>query len=861
MEYVKKLLVGIVRRRYSLFYSERNTEMKKLLSILTISTLTASGPASLLANTSLTHALISNLNNDYLSIKEFKNIYGDIYRMTIDSKDNIYFGKFQKGVYVLKQGETIPTKIDGISNNIQSIAVDSKDNIYFGMYQDGVYVLKQGETIPTKIDGIETIRSIADIKFDKNNTIYFGTDNGVYVLKQGETIPTKIDGISNNIQSIAVDSKDNIYFGKFQKGVYVLKQGETIPTKIDGISNNIQSIAVDSKDNIYFGMYQDGVYVLKQGETIPTKIDGIETIRSIADIKFDKNNTIYFGTDNGVYVLKQGETIPTKIDGISNNIQSIAVDSKDNIYFGTSKVINILQTALSWLKTQSQFNLVYSTKTKTWTRSDLLSLDGELNIDIANPNIDKVFFDNIQQPQTNKHWIINIKPEIMPRDHNLKVMFTLDGKQYTSEVTVSMQAKIALPSLSVKQNLSNLIKKTDLGNILDNNDNTIFAAVNQKNSNVVDDFSQITIEKKDGQFATLTAKLDSKSYKNSVDVKYNVVPITVVDLQIDVTPTSSTTTVIKNYLGQINTSNLTNPVNTFYYANSENKITLIKPTPNSVITGIVYGCDDKWNKTLQLNTIDPTNGIKLDGSQLNTKDGKYVIELSDNLGHINNVYLQINEYIKDIKEYWNTDNGKQFEIWAKANGYDNIRGYSASQLNKLFADSKKWQQLASDSQFASAVAKWFKTNGKLSLKEPLTKEQIVMQLTIQIPNDIKIPTVNTGNYDINKISFELNKSEFNSNDKINITIKYNNAIAEKFTLQIKDSNTPDNKKDGDIKLWIISVVGILMGFSLAYWFFKRFVFNKYIYSKIIARRHNKLVEQIKKKEEEKKTENNKRVEK
>ncbi|WP_151202551.1 hypothetical protein [Spiroplasma phoeniceum] len=109
-----------------------------------------------------------------------------------------------------------------------------------------------------------------------------------------------------------------------------------------------------------------------------------------------------------------------------------------------------------------------------------------------------------------------------------------------------------------------------------------------------------------------------------------------------------------------------------------------------MITGFVYGCDDQWNKTSQSSNIDATNGIKLDGSQLNTKEGKYVVELSDNLGHTENVYLQINEKKeKEIKEYWNTDNGKQFEIWAKANGYDNIRGYSASQLNNLFADSKK----------------------------------------------------------------------------------------------------------------------------------------------------------------------------
>nr|CAI94301.1 adhesion related protein, transmembrane [Spiroplasma citri] len=807
--------------------------MKKLLSILTISTLTTSIPAPLLANTPATRTLTSNSNNEYVPIKEFNNISGSIYIMTIDSKDNIYFGTLA-GAFVLKQGATTPTKIDGINTQINSLAVDSKDNIYIGT-DNGAYKLSAGSNTPTKIDGINT--QINSLAVDSKDNIYFGTLAGAFVLKQGETTPTKINGINTNVYSLVVDNSNNIYYDT-NGGVFVLKQGETTPTKIDGISDDIQSIAIDSKDNIYFGTLA-GAFVLKQGATTPTKIDGINT--QINSLAVDSKDNIYFGTLAGAFVLKQGETTATKIDGVSNNIQSITIDSKDNIYFGTDNGINILQTALSWVKQQSQFALVDSTKTQTWTRNDLLTVDGELNIDIANPNIDKIIFDNVEQPQTNKQWKINVKPEIAPRDHNLQVTFTLDGKQYTSEITVSMQAKIDPPAPSKQENLSELIKTTDLGNIFDNNDDTIFTAVNQKNSNVIDDFSQIEITKKDNNSATLTAKKDSKSYAGSVDITYNVVPATIVDLKIDVTPISSQTTVIKDYLFQIDTSNITNPVNTFYYASSESIITMVKPTPSSVLTGVVYGCDDKWNKTSQSSNIDSTNGIKLDGSQLATIKGKYVVELSDNLGHTNNVYLQINEKKeKEIKEYWNTDNGKQFEKWAKANGHYNIRGYSASQLNNLFADSKNWQQLASDSQIASAVADWFKTNGKLSATELLTTEQVVEQLKTQIPSDIKIDKVNTSNYEKDKVSFVLNQSEFKPNDKVNITVKYNNATADSFTLQIKDSKTPDNKKGGDSKLWIIGVVvGVLVVLGLAYLLFKKFVFDKYILKRRSRKRSRK----------------------
>nr|CAC10363.1 putative adhesin P89 [Spiroplasma citri] len=798
--------------------------MKKLLSILTISTLTASIPAPLLAAVPLTNTLTSNSNNDYLPVKQ----------------------------------------INGVNNNINSITIDKNNNLYFGT-SEGAFVLKQGETTPTKIDLSKRFIYIHAITVDSKDNIYFGTTYGIYVLNAGSDTATKINDI-DNVVSLAVDSKDNIYIGtQTAYGTSQIFQSTNgiISLVLNWNENNsaVWSLTIDSNDNIYIGT-SEGAFVLKQGKTTPTKINGINNV--VNSIAVDSNDNIYFGTANGAFVLKQGETTPTKIDGISGAIKSLVVDKyNNNIYIGTDNGIYFTTTVLDWVKQQSKFTLVDNTKKQTWTQNDLLSVDGELNIDIANPNIDKVVFDNVQQGQTNKHWTINVKPETAPRDHNLQVMFTLEGKQYTSEIIVSMQAKINPVVSSVKQNLSDLIKNIDLGNIFDNNDNTIFTAVNQKNHNIIDDFSQIEIPKKDNNSATLTAKKDSKSYAGSVDVKYNVVSATTVDLKIDVTPTSSEAAVIKDYLFQIDTSNITNPVNTFYYASSESIITMDKPTPSSVITGVVYGCDDKWNKTSQSSNIDSTNGIKLDGSQLATINGKYVVELSDNLGHTNNVYLQINEKKeKEIKEYWNTDNGKQFEIWAKANGYDNIRGYGASQLNNLFADSKNWQQLASDSQLASAVADRVKTSGKLSSTAPLTKEQMVEQLKTQIPSDIKIDKVNTTNYEKDKVSFVLNQSEFKPNDKVNITVKYNNATSEQFTLQIKDSNTPDNKKDGDSKLWIIGVVvGVLVVLGLVYLLFKKFVFDKYFLPKINKRRHDKLVEQVKKEEAEKDAQNNKGGEK
>ncbi|GAA6238914.1 MAG: hypothetical protein SPLM_10310 [Spiroplasma phoeniceum] len=161
----------------------------------------------------------------------------------------------------------------------------------------------------------------------------------------------------------------------------------------------------------------------------------------------------------------------------------------------------------------------------------------------------------------------------------------------------------------------------------------------------------------------------------------------------------------------------------------------------------------------------------------------------------------------------------------------------------MFAESKNWQQLASDSQFANVLTDWFKINGKLSATEPLTKEQVIEQLKTQIPSSIKIPAVNTSNYDVNKVSFELSQSEFNPNGKVNITVKYNNASAEQFTLPIKDSNTPDNNKKTGLGIWTIFgiVLGSLAGLGLLGWLFKRFVVDPFILKPIREKKEKAFV--------------------
>ncbi|WP_342263401.1 transposase family protein [Spiroplasma endosymbiont of Clivina fossor] len=559
----------------------------------------------------------------------------------------------------------------------------------------------------------------------------------------------------------------------------------------------------------------------------------------------NKNITIKAQGTNLKYFEYGNDKVNYQLSSTNNFEVEIERDSTDNL------------DNLDWVKQQNQFNLIDGSKTKTWTRPDLITVDGELNITVANPKIDKVVFDDVQQSQTNKQWNINIKPETSERDHNLQVTFTLDGKQYTSEIIVSMQAKIDPPKPIVKENLSDVIKFADennLGNILDNSDDTINATITPINSRIID-FSQIEFTKKDNHSATLIAKPDSKSYQGSVVVKYNVVPATIVDLKIDLQPTSPSTQIDKDYLGQIDTSTITNPVNTFYYANSESKITMLKPTASSVITGAVYGCDDKWAKNGQQINIDQNNGIKLDGSQLGAINGKYLIDLKNELGHTNKIYLQIVPK-QAITNYFDTPNGKQFEQWAKDNKYDNIRGYRASQLNNLFALSKTWKQ--SLAHLKLQLDPFVVENIKNVTQDEIDtyKTKLLVNIKSQVEKYVPDVIENT-DYVINTNNLVVDDWTASKDvivQAVDSSMKLLNFTTATISVQQKDHQVPPilnteqtpepDNNGGNSKLWIIGVVvGVLGLGGIVYLLFHKFIFNKYILPKIYARRQQKVVAQ------------------
>ena len=94
------------------------------------------------------------------------------------------------------------------------------------------------------------------------------------------------------IRSLSLDSNNNIYVGTGGNGLYKLSAGSDTPNRIDGNGNygDIFSIAIDSKENVYFAT-SSGVFVLKQGTIKPETID---IFRNWFFEKSSNNFIIYF---------------------------------------------------------------------------------------------------------------------------------------------------------------------------------------------------------------------------------------------------------------------------------------------------------------------------------------------------------------------------------------------------------------------------------------------------------------------------------------------------------------------------------------------------------------------------------------
>jgi signal transduction histidine kinase/ligand-binding sensor domain-containing protein/DNA-binding response OmpR family regulator len=284
-----------------------------------------------------------------------------------DSHGNFWFGTWGGGVNRY-DGETFVhfTQKEGLIDDIvPCILEDCQKNIWFGTY--GGLCKYDGKTFThfTTNEGLSD-NIILTMLEDSQGNLWIGTREGGVSMYDGETFVhfTQKQGlISNTVQSILEDSHGNIWIATDGGGL-CMYDGETFThyTEKEGLSNKcVKFIMEDSRGLLWLGTCT-GVNMF-DGEcfTYLTQNKGLRE-NNMASIVEDGDNHIWVGTWHGLFRLAfEPEIASSKINSLSFhnpviqayglqeglkstgfNNNSVLLDSKDRIWWGTDKGLAML---------------------------------------------------------------------------------------------------------------------------------------------------------------------------------------------------------------------------------------------------------------------------------------------------------------------------------------------------------------------------------------------------------------------------------------------------------------------------------------------------------------------------------------
>ncbi len=162
------------------------------------------------------------------------------------------------------------------------IKQDAKGNIYLATKNDGVYLLKAGSTVFTKIAGIGNL-PIESIYISRDQRLFIGCDGmGIFVynpitgfLQNNPLFSREVNLAKSKVTSIIEDFTGNIWVSMLQKGVFMQSQaqydfnymGYRLGNRNVIGENSITSLCANQGNQVWVGTDKDGLYLfdLKTG--------------------------------------------------------------------------------------------------------------------------------------------------------------------------------------------------------------------------------------------------------------------------------------------------------------------------------------------------------------------------------------------------------------------------------------------------------------------------------------------------------------------------------------------------------------------------------------------------------------------
>lgn len=297
----------------------------------------------------------------------------------------IFCGTENDGLFVVNEKGAIiknyrhdKTKKEGIkSNSIWSVFVDKQHRIWLGYYNHGVDVYDEKVDKFNKIEshpyGTQSLYSsaVTAISKDKMGRLWIGMlDGGVDVYNPKNKEFTHLYKTKNpiakglnspDIQTVFIDSKENVWVGTWSSGIYLLKknsktfQNITIENSKNALrSNRVMSFSEDSKGIIWIGTYFGGLHSYTpqlntyQHHSTNSFNENELNFNNIRKVIIDSQDNIWVGALAGLFKIVRNGNTNFKVVSMNNKLDksalekngpkvilSVLEDSNKNIWIGT----------------------------------------------------------------------------------------------------------------------------------------------------------------------------------------------------------------------------------------------------------------------------------------------------------------------------------------------------------------------------------------------------------------------------------------------------------------------------------------------------------------------------------------------
>ncbi|WJJ97717.1 hybrid sensor histidine kinase/response regulator transcription factor [Algibacter luteus] len=260
----------------------------------------------------------NDFNKNFINISQKSTKSGLSFKVVssiVNYNNLLLFGTEGGGISVLNQDDHtiqhITTKNASAlkSDNIKSLCVTNNDKLWVGTFTNSIAIFNLKTKVfeklpfPKKLnDFLENVGVLSIVQYDDDNILIgtnykglvkYNTRQNLFKIYNTNSKPLGLT--SNNVKTIKVDSKNNIWVGTI-RGLNCISPNEEITNHVYKadlkVKFEINTIFEDNKGVLWIGTFEDGLFKFENNQFVPVslKIDKVEIngIRSIEEAEKGK---------------------------------------------------------------------------------------------------------------------------------------------------------------------------------------------------------------------------------------------------------------------------------------------------------------------------------------------------------------------------------------------------------------------------------------------------------------------------------------------------------------------------------------------------------------------------------------------